>query len=53
MSWTADDISFVGKLANMATISTRGSAPLVVVVGQVKTEAPPRYSGKRQPGICV
>ena len=28
-----------------------GSVPLTTVGGQVKIEAPPRYIGKKQPGV--
>ena len=35
----------------MAMTSAGGSAPLIVVGGQVKIEAQPRYSGKRQQGV--
>ena len=41
------------KPADVATTFAGGSTPLIAVGGQVKIEAPARYSGKRQPGVCV
>ena len=52
-SVNGEDVSLVDKPANMATTSTGGSAPLTASGGQVKIEAPPRYSGKRQPSVCI
>ena len=34
-------------------VSSVGSAPLTAASGQVKIEAPPRYSRKRQPSVHV
>ena len=38
---------------DVATTSARGLTPLTAACGQVKIEAPPRYSRKRQPGVHV
>ena len=46
-SVSGEDVSLVDKPADMAMTSTGSSAPLIVAAGQVKIEAPPRYSGKR------
>ena len=43
----------VDKLADVAMNFVGSLAPLIVAYGQVKIEAPPRYSGKRQPGVRV
>ena len=48
---SGDDISLVDKPADVATTSTGGSIPLTTTSGQVKIEAPPRYSRKREPGV--
>ena len=45
-SVSGEDVSLVDKLADMATTSAGGSAPLTAAGGQVKIEAPPRYSGR-------
>ena len=50
-SWRGDDISLVDRPADVATTSIGGSVPLTAAGGQVKIEAPPRYFGKRQPGV--
>ena len=52
-SVSGEDVSLVGKPANVATTSAGGSAPLTTAGGQAKIEAPPRYSGKRQPSVRV
>ena len=39
------------KPTGVAMTSAGGSAPLTAAGGQVKMEAPPRYSGKRQLGV--
>ena len=52
-SMSGEDVSLVDKLVDMATTFARGSAPLTAAGGQVKIEAPPRYSGKRQPSVRV
>ena len=52
-SWSGDDISLVDKPIDVATTFAGGSTPLIAAGGQVKIEAPPRYSRKRQPGVCV
>ena len=50
-SVSGEDVSLVDKPADVATTSAGGSAPLTTTGGQVKIEAPPRYSGKRQPSV--
>ena len=45
-SWSGDDLSLVDRPVDVAMNSAGGSAPLTAASGQVKTEAPPRYSGK-------
>ena len=52
-SLSGEDVSLVDKLADVATTSVGGSAPLTAVGGQARIEAPPRYSGKRQPSVHV
>ena len=52
-SMSGEDVSLVDKPANMGMTSIGGSAPLTAEGGQVKIEAPPRYSGKRQPSVCM
>ena len=37
----------------MPEVTLGGFAPEAVGVGQMKLEAPPQYSGKRQPGVRV
>ena len=44
-------MSLVDKPVDVATTSVGGSAPLTAAGGQVKIEAPPRYSGKRQSSV--
>ena len=46
-SVSGEDVSLVDKPVDMATTSAGGFAPLTAAGGQVKIEAPPRYSGKR------
>ena len=54
VSWSGgDDVSLVEKPPNVATTSAGGSAALIAAGGQVNIEAPPRYSGKRQPGVRI
>ena len=52
-SVSGEDVSLVDKPADVATTSAGGSAPLTAAGGQVKIEAPPRYSRKRQLGVRV
>ena len=52
-SVSGEDVSLVDKPVDVATTSAGGSAPLTAAGGQVKIEAPPRYSGKRQPSVRV
>ena len=52
-SVSAEVVSLVDKLVDVAMTFARGSAALTVASGQVKIEAPPRYLGKRQPGVHV
>ena len=42
-------VSLVGKSTGMPATTLGGFAPHTIGVGQMKLEAPPRYSGKRQP----
>ena len=44
---SGEDVSLVDKPTDMAMTSTGGSTPLTTTGGQVKIEAPPRYSRKR------
>lgn len=47
-------ISLVGKSTTLARPTPGGSTiPQTVGVGQMKLEAPPRYSGKRQLGVSM
>ena len=50
---SGEDVSLVDKPIDMATTSIGGSTPLTTAGGQVKIEAPPRYSGKRQPSVRI
>ena len=50
---TEESVSLVGKTTEMPETASGGFAPQTVGVGQMKLEAPPRYSGKRQPGARV
>ena len=43
-----DTVSLVGKGPVMTRPSPRASIPYAARVGQMKLEAPPRYSGKKQ-----
>ena len=52
-SMSGENVSLMDKLADVATASVGGSAPLTAVDDQVKIEAPPRYSRKRQPRVRV
>ena len=52
-SVSGEDIPLVDKPADVATASARGSAPLAAIGEYVRIEAPPRYSGKRQPNVYV
>ena len=42
-------VSLVGKSTGMPGSTSGGFVPQTARVGQMKLEAPPRYSGKRQP----
>ena len=48
---TEKSVSMVGKSMGMSSATSRGFAPQIVGVGQMKLEAPPQYLGKRQPGV--
>ena len=48
-----ESVSLVGKSTEMPATTLGGFAPRTAGVGQMKLEAPPRYSGKRQPGARV
>ena len=48
-----ETISLVGKSTGMPEATSGGFLPHTVGVGQMKLEAPPRYSSKRQPGARV
>ena len=48
-----ESVLLVGKSMGMLEITSRGFIPQTAGVGQMKLEAPPRYSGKRQPGARV
>ena len=50
---TEESISFVGKSKGMMSTTSGVFVPQTVGVGQMKLDAPPRYSGKRQPGVQV
>ena len=50
---SGEDVSLVDKSGDVATTSTGGSTALIVVGCQVKIEAPPSYSRKRQLGVCM
>ena len=52
-SVSGEDVSLVDKPADVVTTSAGGSTPLTATGGQVKIEAPPRYSRKRQPSVRV
>ena len=45
-SVSGEDVSLVENPADVATTFAGGSTPLTAAGGQVKIEAPPRYSGK-------
>ena len=47
------DVSLVGQPANTTATFVGGSTPLATAGGHVKIEAPPRYSGRRQPSVRV
>ena len=47
----SDTVSLVGKGPMDAGPSPGGSVPQTAGVGQMKLEAPPRYSGKKQPSV--
>ena len=47
---TEESVSLVGKSTGMPATTSGGFAPHTVGVGQMKLEAPPQYSSKRQPG---
>ena len=48
-----ESVSLVGKSTGMPVATLGGFAPHTTRVGQMKLEAPPQYSGKRQPGARV
>ena len=48
-----ESVSLVGKSTGMPGTTSGGFAPQIAGVGQMKLEAPPQYSGKRQPGARV
>ena len=48
-----ESVSLVGKSTVMPETTSGGFAPQIAGVGQMKLEAPPRYSGKRQPRARV
>ena len=48
-----ESVSLVGKSTVLPETTSGGFAPHTAGVGQMKLEAPPRYSGKRQPGARV
>ena len=58
-AWTSKDYSvpieestsLVGKSTGMPGTTSGGFVPQTTGVGQMELEAPPRYSGKRQPVI--
>ena len=43
-----ESVSLVGKSTGMAEATSGGFTPQTTGVGQMKLEAPPQYSGKRQ-----
>ena len=45
-----ESVSLVGKSTGMPATTSGGFAPHTAGVGQMKLEAPPQYSGKRQQG---
>ena len=47
----SDTVSLVGKGPTMTGPVSGGSTPHAAGVGQMKLEAPPRYSGKKQPSV--
>ena len=48
-----ESISLVGKSTNMKGVTSGGFAPQAARVGQMKLEAPPRHSSKRDPRVRV
>ena len=46
-------VSLVGKSTGMPEATSGGFVPQIAGVGQMKLEAPPQYSGKRQLGARV
>ena len=48
-----ESVSLVGKSTVLPETTSGGFAPHTAGVGQMKLEAPPQYSGKRQPGARV
>ena len=48
-----ESVSLVGKSTVLPETTSGGFAPHTTGVGQMKLEAPPQYSGKRQPGARV
>ena len=47
----SDTVSLLGKGPSMTGPAPGGFAPPAAGVGQMKLEAPPRYSGKKQPSV--
>ena len=47
----SDTVSLVGKGSAMGGASLGAFMPWTTGVGQMKLEAPPRYSGKKQPSV--
>ena len=48
-----ESISLVGESTGMPSTTLRGFIPQATGVGQMKLEAPPQYSSKRQPRVRV
>ena len=48
-----ESVSLVGKSTGMPEATSGGFVPQTAGVGQMKLEAPPQYSGKRQPRARV
>ena len=51
LAFVSDTVSLVGKEPMMGGTSLGGFTPHTAGVGQIKLEAPPRYSGKKQPSV--
>ena len=48
-----ESISLVGKSTGMPEVTVGGFAPQTTGIGEMKLEAPPRHSGKRQIGSRI